>query len=218
MRVGAEEVEAIGHLQRVHARVRRHRRQPEPQHPPQVGHLRPQREAPAQHPPEAEHHQRRGAEVAQQQPAGAFVGEHHQDDRERDRHPHVRPRGEHIGARALVYAQLRVGHLQVGERPQAEGRAVDQRRVVHAEQQAGDLAREGHHQQRGHRRGPRHRGGRRTRDAFAPGGVLVVEVEPDERLSDPHAQEDARQDHRRQAAIRPPRRSSCSDGACTAAA
>src|SRR5207253_9440870 len=47
-------------------------------------------------------------------------------------------------------------------------------------------------------RDPRHRGGRGTRDALAASGIRIVEVEADERLAEPRAQEDARQDHRRE--------------------
>ena len=113
-----------------------------------------------------------------------------------DRHRHVRARGEHVGARALVDAQLRVGHLEVGEGPQPERRAVDQLRVVEAQQQARDLAGERDHEQRRDRRRPRDRRGRRARDALAALEVLVVEVEADERLADADPQEDAREDHR----------------------
>ena len=171
--------------------------------------LHAQREAPAQHPPQPEHDQRRGAEVAEQQAAGALVGEHDQRDRERDRHRHVRARGEHVGARALVHAQLRVGHLQVRERPQAERRAVDQQRVVEAEQQRARAAPANattsseatvvvHATAAVAERAMRSRRAR----------VLVVEVEADERLADPDAQEDARRGSPPSAAIRPRRRRS----------
>jgi len=117
--VDPEQVGAVGDLQRVHARVGGDGGQPEAQHRAQVGDPHPQRDASAQHPPQAEHDQRGRAEVAEQQAAGALVGEHDQRDRERDRHRHVRSGRVHVGAGALVHAQLRVGHLQVGERPQA---------------------------------------------------------------------------------------------------
>ena len=45
------------------------------------------------------------------------------------------PEAIDIGAGALVDAQLRVGHLEVGERPQADDRAVEQQWIVEAEQQ-----------------------------------------------------------------------------------
>ena len=111
---------------------------------------------------------------------------------------HVGARRVYVRARALVHAQLRVGHLQVGERPQAEHRAVEQQRVAEAQQQLGQRPRKGHRGQGGDRRRPRHRCGGRARDARAARLVVVVEVEADERLADPHAQQDARQDHRRQ--------------------
>ena len=67
--------------------------------------------------------------------SGALVGEHHQADREQHRQRHVGARGAHVRPRALVNTKLRVGHLQVGERPQPEDRAVDQLRIVEAEDQ-----------------------------------------------------------------------------------
>ncbi len=49
------------------------------------------------------------------------------------------PRRPHVGARALVHAQLRVRHLDVRERPQPEDRAVHQQRIVEAEHQFREL-------------------------------------------------------------------------------
>ena len=90
MAIGPEQVEPVGHLQGVHARVRRHRRQPEAQHRPQVRTAHTQGEAPAQQEPQPEHDQRRGAEVAEQQPARALASEYDQHHCEYDSHRHVR--------------------------------------------------------------------------------------------------------------------------------
>jgi hypothetical protein len=155
-----------------------------------------------QRPPQPEHDDRRGAEVAEQQAARALAGEHHEHDGERHRHRHVRARGINVGARALVDAQLGVDHLEVRERPQAEDRAVDQQRVGVTEQQPRDPVGEDDREERRYGRGPRHHGGRRARDPVAAGGVVVEEVEADERLAHARAQEDARQDHRRQQRFR----------------
>ena len=96
LREDPEQVEAVGDLQRVHARVRRDGRQPEAQHRAQVGERsgtvqQAQRDAPAQHPPQAEHDHGGGAEVAEQQTARALMGEDDQQDGEHDGHRDVRP-------------------------------------------------------------------------------------------------------------------------------
>ncbi len=85
-------------------------------------------------------------------------------DRERDRHRHVRHRGVQVGARAFVDAQLGVGHFEVREGPHAEDRAVHQVGVVKAEDQLAQLGREDQRDQRCNRRRPRDRRRDRTRD------------------------------------------------------
>ena len=204
VRVVAEQIEAVDDLQRVHAGVGRHRGQPEVEHRAQVVETRPQREAPAQHPPEGEHDHGRGAEVPQQQPAGALAREHDQRDREAHAQQTLARGRVEVGALAFVHPQLRVGHLEVREGPQPEDRAVDQQRVVEAEQRLRERAGEGDRDQRGDGRRPRHRGGGGARDTGPALLVVVVEVEADERLPDPAAQQDAHEDHGGQQRFRGP--------------
>ena len=103
------------------------------------------------------------------------------------------PEADHVRARALVDAKLRVRHLEVRERPQPDRGAVDEDRVggVCAEQRFGDRRGEDHDEDGRDRRRPRDRRRRRARDPRAARGVVVLEVEADERLADARAQEDA---------------------------
>ena len=67
-----------------------------------------------------------------------------------------------------------------------------------AEQQLRELAREDEREQRRDRRRPRDRRRRRARDPRAALLIFVKKIKTDERLADADAQEDAREDHRRQ--------------------
>ena len=115
--VVAVQIEAVGDLERVDARIGGHRGDAEAQHRHEVRPPHAKREAAAEDPPQSEHDDRGSAEVAEQQAARSLVGEDHEHDREHHGHCDVRPGGHQVDAGALIDAQLRVGHLEVGERP-----------------------------------------------------------------------------------------------------
>jgi hypothetical protein len=96
-------------------------------------------------------------------------GREHRADREQ----HVAQRCDRVPPQPLVDAQQRVGQLEVGERPQAEHRDIECRRIAVAEHDAAHRAREPGQQDRRHRRGHEHEADRPPGERVAALGVLI---------------------------------------------
>ena len=197
----AQQVRAVDDVQREDRRLRGHGRHAEREQRAQRrgAPLRASPDLAAQRPPQAEQDDRRADVVAGEVAARALVGEdderHRQDDRQHD----VRQRRDEVRPPALVDAQDGVGDLEVRERPQPEDPDAHDPRVLEAEQQLAERAGDG----------DRRRATatvvasstawrRRRREAVALGARLARAVEAHERLPEPEAQQDRREDDERQ--------------------